>query len=333
MVDVSPEKIALFNEAYGLSMTHATNTPHWDDAAKTAKGLWERQFGTPVDGVISLDTVALGYILQATGPIALPDGSQLDSKNAVDVLLNGVYLEFPGHEDGDAQDAVYAALVDVVFAKIASGQFDMNLMLDALTRGWDETRVLFWSANEAEQSQLALAGSYVGPPATDDETAGLGVYLSDNQGSKLDYYLRQSASVAHAVCATSEGERERARISLALTNAVPADQAADLPESIYGTSTREGLPIGDIRAWTYFYLPPGSTVTNATLDGGPVEYEVIQDGEHPVLKVRVHLAPEVTNTIDFDVQMADAREHEWNVHVGPLVAPTEITQGNLDCGS
>lgn len=328
MLEVSPEKVALYGDIYGRSISLSTNTPHWDDAAVTAKGLWERQFGTTVDGVISLDTVALGYVLRATGPILLPDGSTLDSGNVVDVLLNRVYLEF---EDPAMQDVVYASLVDVVFSKIASGQFDMKLMLEALTQGSDETRVLFWSAHEAEQTQLELAGAYLGPPATDDTTAGVGIYLSDNQGSKMDYYLRQSVSVAHAVCAA--GEPERARIALSMTNSVPDDLAGDLPESVYGTSPREGVPIGDIRAWTYVYLPTGSTVTAATLDGEAVEYEVIQDGENPVLKVRVQLGPQVTKTLVADVQMSDSLDRDWSVHVGPLVTPTEITQPEYDCAA
>ncbi|WP_136706592.1 DUF4012 domain-containing protein [Agromyces sp. H66] len=328
MLEVSPEKMALYGDFYGRSMTLATNTPHWDDAAITAKGLWDRQFGTSVDGVISLDTVALGYILEATGPIALPDGSQIDSKNAVDVLLNRVYLEF---DDPDMQDAIYAALVDVTFAKIASGQFDMKVMLDAVVRGWEESRVLFWSADEAVQSQLELAGAYVGPPRTDDATAGVGIYLSDNQGSKMDYYLRQSADVAHAVCAA--GESERARVSLAVNNNLPADAVGDLPGSIFGMSDREGVPIGDIRAWTYVYLPTGSTVTGVTVNGEPVEHEVIPDGENPVVKVRVQLAPQETKTLVVDLQMPEAGEREWELHVGPLVTPTKVTESELDCAA
>ena len=327
MLEVSPEKVALYGDFYARSMTLATNTPHWDDAAVTAKGLWERQFETPVDGVISLDTVALGYLLNATGPITLPDGSSIDSGNLVDVLLSRVYWELEPEE----QDLVYGALVEVVFAKIASGQFDMKLMLEAITRGSDEKRVLFWSGHEAEQAQLELAGAYIGPPATDNATAGVGIYLSDNQGSKMDYYLRQSASVAHAVC--TDGEPERARISLTLQNALRADLVHKLPESVYGVSLREGVPIGDIRAWTYVYLPTGSTVTGATLDGAPAEYEVVQDGDNPVLKVRVQLGPEAATTLAIDVQMPDAREREWNLHVGPLVKPTEITQSDYDCAA
>ncbi|WP_448003669.1 DUF4012 domain-containing protein [Agromyces bauzanensis] len=328
MLEVSPEKISLYGDFYGRSMTLATNTPHWDDAAITAKGLWERQFGTPVDGVISLDTIALGYILEATGPIALPDGSQVDSKNLVDVLLNRVYLEI---EDRDMQDAIYAALVDVTFGKIASGQFDMKVMLDAVVRGWEESRVLFWSADEDEQAQLELAGAYVGPPQTDSATAGVGIYLSDNQGSKMDYYLRQSADVAHAVCAA--GEPERARISLAVNNNLPAEMASRLTEGVFGMSMREGVPMGDIRAWTYVYLPTGSTASGVTLDGAPVEHEVIPDGENPVVKVRVQLAPQETKTLVVDLQMPEAGEHEWALHVGPLVKPTKITESDYDCAA
>lgn len=325
-LEVSPEKRRLFGDGYGLNMSLATNTPHWDDAAIIAKALWERQFGTPVDGVLSIDTVALGYILKATGPITLSDGTQLDSGNLVDVLLNRVYIEV---EDPAIQDEIYASLVDVTFAKIASGQFDVTAMLDAMTKGLGEARVLFWSAHEAEQAQLKTAGAYFGPPASDDRTAGVGIYLSDNQGSKLDYYLRQTVTIAHATC--TPGEPERARISLALGNAVPAGEAADLPESIIGMSQREGVPWGHIRAFAYVYLPTGTGVTGATIDGAPAEYEVVQDGDNPVLKVRMQIAPDTTKTLVVDAQASEVGDRDWKVHVGPLVSPTKVAESDDAC--
>ena len=46
-------------------------TPDFPTAAATAQAMWERKTGQHVDGVLSLDPVALGYILDATGPVKI----------------------------------------------------------------------------------------------------------------------------------------------------------------------------------------------------------------------------------------------------------------------
>ena len=79
--------------------------------------MWLRETGVDVSGVISLDPVSLSYLLEATGPVALPTGDVLTSENAVDLLLNGVYLRYADPRD---QDAFFAAAAGSVFGALTS---------------------------------------------------------------------------------------------------------------------------------------------------------------------------------------------------------------------
>ena len=51
--------------------------------------------GQAVDGVISLDPVALSHMLAVAGPVTV-DGIEINAGNAVSVLLNETYWRFPG---------------------------------------------------------------------------------------------------------------------------------------------------------------------------------------------------------------------------------------------
>ena len=120
--------------------------------------MWRQQFGTEVDGVLSVDPVTLSYLLAATGPIGLPTGDTLLSENAVQLLLADVYARYtvPAH-----QDAFFAAAASSVFDAIAGGNFEPAALVSAISRAGEEHRILIWSAHAEEQAMLApttLAG-------------------------------------------------------------------------------------------------------------------------------------------------------------------------------
>ena len=57
--------------------------PDFPTAARLAQAMWERAFGVKVDGVISLDPVALSYMIGATADVTLANGEVLTEENVV----------------------------------------------------------------------------------------------------------------------------------------------------------------------------------------------------------------------------------------------------------
>ncbi|WP_282405108.1 DUF4012 domain-containing protein, partial [Pseudomonas sp. PS02285] len=68
-----------------------TSRPDFPTAAKLLRAFWQRDIRPDhIDGVISVDPIALGRVLLATGPITVGD-VELTSTNALSILLKDVY--------------------------------------------------------------------------------------------------------------------------------------------------------------------------------------------------------------------------------------------------
>jgi hypothetical protein len=148
VLPLTTETAGIYGNITGRFIQDVTLTPRFDVSAELASEMWFQRFGTRVDGVLSIDPVALGYLLAATGPIDLSSGDQLTAENAADLLLNQVYQRYPAQAD---QDAFFAAASAAVFDRISTGNFDATKLVGALAQAGDERRVLVWNAAEEER--------------------------------------------------------------------------------------------------------------------------------------------------------------------------------------
>ena len=94
VLELPLETRGLYGNIVGEYLQDVTMTPYFPLSGQLAREMWKRQFGTEVDGVLSMDPVTLSYLLRATGPIALPTGDTLTSDNAVKLLLSDVYARY-----------------------------------------------------------------------------------------------------------------------------------------------------------------------------------------------------------------------------------------------
>lgn len=182
---------------FGTFITNAGIRPSMQSLADVVSANWQAQFGYPPDAVISMDVVALSYILRATGAVTSGDWT-ITADNAVDVLLNEVLNAFDTGNlvrDNMMQDQVYTDLVDETFARVSSGQFDVTTLVEALGEAVSERRLIVWSADLAVEQTLVDAGMDAGIPDRAGEAAVVGIYLNDNVGSKLNYYLDTAVRV------------------------------------------------------------------------------------------------------------------------------------------
>ncbi|WP_243062376.1 DUF4012 domain-containing protein [Humibacter sp. RRB41] len=283
----------LYGNITGEFVQDTTLTPNFATSGQLVSAMWQKRYGTKVDGVISLDPVALSYILKATGPVDVVDGEQLTSDNAVQVLLSESYAKF---SDPKQQDAFFAASAAAVFTKVASGQFDTATMLSALTQAGDERRVLLWNAKKSEQAVVAdttLSGPL--PTSTGNEHR-FGVYLNDATGAKMDYYLHTTVGLGSAKC-RSDG-RANYLVQVTLASDAPEDAATSLPWYVTGAGL-EGVPAGDTYTTVAVYAPKGFVTVGATTGGQNVTIQRATDGGLSVAHVLVKLTPGQTATYDF----------------------------------
>ncbi|MGK9147399.1 DUF4012 domain-containing protein [Plantibacter flavus] len=298
VLPLTTETAGIYGNLTGRFLQDVTLTPRFQQSAELASEMWFQRFGTRVDGVLSIDPVALGYLLEATGPIALATGDQLTSENASTLLLSEVYNRYPA---GAEQDAFFAAASGAVFDRIASGSFDPSKLIGALAHAGTERRVLLWNADDAEQALLDGTSLTDLLPTAEQAPDTFGVYINDATGSKMGYYLDVETSTGVTQCG-SDGRL--LGLQLTLTNTAPADAASTLSDYVTGAG-QVGVTPGNFRFNVVVYAPPGSMPGGVQRDGAMLPVQLATDGEFPVTQFVVELAPGETTTVDVGVTAYD----------------------------
>lgn len=318
---------------FGTFIANATIRPSFTSAAEITREMWLRQFGVAVDGVLSIDPVALGYVMRAADPIQLSSGDTIDGKTLVPFLLNEVYQRFNSGkpvDDNRAQDVIYGETVDATFGRLMDGPLEPKILMASLLQGWNEHRILFWSAHDDEQTALAGVGLNGELPLSDAKTDRVGVYFQDHVGSKLNYYLTTAVRLDRASCAA---DRQNYRVSVDLTSTVPADPVKELSPSILGEWQRAGLKPGVQRMIVYLYAPPGAQIIGAAVYAEPVALEALHDTDYPVGRIIVSVQPGATVKLSYDLMAGGPGKKTLEAQVTPMVNPTTVTGGRLDCAT
>ncbi|NNC12961.1 DUF4012 domain-containing protein [Planctomonas sp. JC2975] len=290
--------VALYGDLPGRYMQDVTLPPQFALSGQLARTLWQQATGQQVDGVISVDPIALSYLLKATGPVRVPTGETLTAQNAVKVLLSDSYAKYPVAQ----QDAFFAGAATSVFRAVTGGSASPSTMLSALARAAGEGRILVWSAHQNEQSSIAetsLAGNL---PTSDDGSPRFGVYLNDATGAKMDYYLRATVAVGRAVC-RADGKATLA-VAVTLTNTAPKDAATSLPAYVTGGGVF-GVAPGNVATQIAVYAPQRAAWLGTTVGGENVTAKAAVDGGRAVSRYTMQLAPGESKTVRFDF-LADA---------------------------
>ena len=252
----------VYGDKPALWIQNVTMLPEFPMTGELAATMWERNFGTRPQAVVTIDPVTLSYLLEATGPIELATGDVLTSDNAVDLLLHEVYLRY---EDPRAQDAFFADASSRVFAAVSGGNFDAQKLVSALTQGAQEDRIKMWSSVGAEQSVIertVLAGTL---PQVADDNARFTMHLNDGTGAKMDYYLSTKVEMTGQACSTQAAAGELV-VSYTMTNTAPADAGETLPKYITGGGAYDISP-GSISTVARLFAPEGYTLRSQLVDG------------------------------------------------------------------
>ncbi|MFA4897224.1 DUF4012 domain-containing protein [Microbacterium sp.] len=310
VTELDPEAVNIYGDKIGRYTADFTMVPDFPEAVRILSAWWEREGFTPFDAVLSFDPVALSYLLSATGPVQLPTGDALSSDNAVSLLLNEAYFRY---SDPIEQNVFFGAAASGVFNAVTSGTFDAVKFVAALTRAADEGRLLYWSTNERETELIQGSRMQGALPSDNKDQSVLGVYVNDNTGSKMSYYLDLSV----ATCRT--GDRVTAEATLA--SSITAEQAAGLPPYISG----QYFTPGDISTYVVLYGPIGTSVTDVTIDGAPAQ--ILASGSHlgrPAVKVEIFnsLVSSHTIAVNFDGLGTDSGVVDvWHT---PMVHETSV---------
>jgi hypothetical protein len=322
---------ALFTGITGEYMQDVTLTPHFEQSAQLASAMWRQRFGQTVDGVLSLDPVALKYILQATGPVTVapgtPEQTQLNAGNVVKVLLSDVYARFT---DPKKQDAFFDAASAAIFGRVTQGDFAPAAMLSAFAYIGDEHRLNVWSSKPEEQRLIAQTTLAGGPARSGQGEQRLGVYLADGTGSKMDYYLHTSVTTGRLTC-SKVGVLEVVEVTL--RNGLTPGQVPSIPEYVTGGG-HYGVAAGTMRTQVTVYGSPGVEFGNAfSGSGGAEPVKFVKDGDRDVAQYVTDLKPGESSTVRLVYNLRKGKTGKPAVDVTPQINPVSISGGKFECGS
>ena len=327
---------AIYDKALGRFIPNATLRPSSITAAQIIQAEWQAKFGEPVDGVISMDGPALSNLLAAVGPVTLSTGDVVSSANVVDLLFNQVYQRYNSGDPGAdnlQQNVVYAETVAKTFAKLTSGGFSPVTLYKSMSSAAAANGFTVWLTNAIEQSDIAsTAFAATGLPESTPTTDMVGMYLNDQVGSKLDYYLDSTVTTSSAIC-TPAGQQVN-RVELSLTSTLDPSQVGGLSPSITGDGYRGlGLAKGEQRYVVFAYLPKDSTLLSASVDGKPVAATGQSDEGHPVQVMWTLVPPGKTSTVSVDVLMGTPGARELKADFTPTLKGTKQATAPLDCST
>lgn len=315
VVKLSKDEINLYTTLMATFWSDANFTPDFPRTGEIMRAMYEKRFGELVDGVISVDPIALSYLLKGTGPVELVGGKTVTSKNAVDLLLNQVYFDYPG--EGTAQNDFFAMAASRVFDAVAAGKGDPRAVLKGMAKATGENRMLIWSNNTKEQAILAKTRVAGALPSDSGATPHVGVYLNDATATKLQYYL-DAKTTMHTDSCTKDGIQTIISTTV-LTSTVPKD-ATSLPEAVLGRPT--GAKTGSMRMNLRFYAPYGGLVTDVVV--GDTTRAILTASHHKrnVAIVPVLLKPGQTTTVQATMLTGRDQPNDPILSTTPGINPT-----------
>lgn len=260
---LSPEDLAGIDadalRLYGNDLALSQNfnlSPRFPVAAELLDRLWTKHGGDPVDGVLSVDPLTLQAILQATGPVDVRGGPRLTGDNAAEILMQRIYVTLGG--DTSARNAYLGAATEAVFGQLSKPGTAGTSVWSALAAQPARRHLMMWSRDDDENALLqdvGLTGALADPDAE-----AVGVFVTNADASKLDYYLRRSV-VVEAPCGGNGPQ-----ITVSLRN----DSPASVPP--YSANKLDGAKATDRTLTVAWYLPPQRGLRRLTVDGKAVGF-------------------------------------------------------------
>lgn len=236
-LDVMPILISSeFYDLYGNDPAiwqNSNEDAHFPYAARIWLALWQKQFGEKLDGVLTVDPVALSYVLKVVGPVTMADGQVITSQNIVEQTLSVAYARFA--TDNARRKSYLVDIAHLVLQKLLAGGYSKISLGRQLITPWNQGRLLFYSTNETEEAALATT-KFGGDITTNAKNEYLSTVINTD-GNKMDYYLDQSVSIKSLACTPVR----TTQITLTARNSVPA--GAVLPSYVMGRLDL-GMPNG-----------------------------------------------------------------------------------------
>ncbi len=298
----TPTERRLYGEDLNIGAVFLNSMPDSSRVAELLSEGWRQWFPSErLDGVLTMDTVSLSYLLSATGPVSV-GGVELDESNAVEELLLGAYKRLDSNEE---QDAFFAQVAERVFT--------------AVTDEADSRGLIRAGRRISQERRLAL--HIFDAPALDRELfpdVDMAVGINNISGDKMSYFLDYDVE-AHGC--------DPRQLRFHMSSSAPIDPTglpARLLERNLSDPSKTGVwhpvPLGSMLLRVVVRLPEGwVALPSATLGGE----SFVENGNSYWTGV-VELAPNQVVDFVLPVRPADG-EREVGLNVTAPIKPRQAS--------
>jgi hypothetical protein len=295
----------------------ATYAPNWPVSGNELLNAFRSVRGRPGAGVIAVDSVALGRMLEFTGPITVPGYPTLTPDNFVFETV-GNYIAYP---DTEVRKRLNRSLAPA----FTDALLDPRDVVDKLKAVHELAQARHFAvyfrepAPQAAFADLGLAGDL-----SDTEHDYLAVFSQNTNISKADFWQRRS--VQSEVDLRPDGSAS-VRMSITVHN--------DSPPGVFDIYNQRGLSY--TTPWNGMslaaFLPMGAKLTSTRLDGKVVPFTPRQYYGRPFVRRTITFPPQSRKTYElrYDVPAAatvgDDGELTYRLDLTPqgMVTPQAVS--------
>lgn len=315
--DHSADETRIFSDEGPLRMSFDIRDmavfPDTERAARAMQSIWNRtSWGqqAPLSGVIMVDPVFVQEMVSINGPITLEDGTVLNGENTAEYFLNTVYKQY----DESQTDLVFGQATGQIIADMFK-----NLSLGKLVKIGEtmgtmarERHFSMFSFDENLEKEIQAAG-FTGETPSDPQHPSVGIYLTEQNPSKMGWYIKRTATIEKTRC---DGSGATYHVEYTLNNTMKASDVANLPPYITSVNEQDrGKGIEKI----LFYPPAGGRIDSISQLNGAVDavQKTTMDGKE-VYKTVVEVLPEQSVTYSFDVTVSPQAQSALTIDQTPL---------------
>lgn len=306
-------------------MGDAGLSPDMPAVGQVLSELYPQAGGQPVDGVITVDPVALEAMLTFTGPITVTGYPEpLTSENAADILLRQQYLTFDQRSDRkDFLEEATRKTFDLLTTGDLPGPRQVTEVLGPMV---DQGRLMAYSPTADEQAffeQVGLDGAFPRPHGGDF----IGLTTNNAANNKIDIFMDRTIDYAAEYDPTTGAMSATATITI--TNNAPP---SGLPDVILSSGDRirgGSTPLGTNGINLSFYTPLqlDDAVGRSALGEGPQAMQ--SEREFGMSVYSAHLNIPAGQTIAIELHLSGAIEpsdtYRLTVANQPTVNPDTMT--------
>lgn len=317
MGDHSADMARVFSDEGPLHMSFDIRDtavfPDTERAALAMQSIWNRTpWGQqkPLSGVIMVDPVFVQEMVAINGSVTLADGATLNGDNTAEYFLNTVYKQY----EASQTDAVFGETTGNVIAGMFKSLNLGKLVKIGETMGTmaRERHFTMFSFDANLEKEIQAAG-FTGDTPNDPQNPSVGVYLTEQNPSKMGWYIRRTSTIEKTRCDVSGATYH---VEYTVSNIMKAGDVSNLPAYITGDSPQNrGKGIEKI----LFYPPAGGRIDNISQLNGAVDavQKTTMDGKE-VYKTVVEVLPEQSVTYSFDVTVSPQAQSALTIDQTPL---------------